>query len=279
VAQALSSPKIAGSKPMTETKKGQIESAKVVVLTVFQDFWFCIPDYQRSYVWGKDEISELIDDVKYASEHSPTSQYFLGSMVLHRDTGTPSFQEQDLNFTVHNVLDGREWAKFWEATENEFEADEFDRFLSFVRTIYVKDKAREGLLKEFDERVYKPGLLQLGTSTFQAVQIYKTAYDEAVLLNPSPRGSGNQDYQNLIIVMRRAIPSKDWIPPVLAWYKKFKTVDLLTFLRRLNNKFSADWIYQLTPTLRIKNMNDVLTAIDKAEKTRQCVGRGWHFRL
>jgi uncharacterized protein with ParB-like and HNH nuclease domain len=66
---------------MTDQKKGQIESAKVVILTVFRDFWFCIPDYQRSYVWGADEISELISDVNYASEHSPAGQYFLRSMV------------------------------------------------------------------------------------------------------------------------------------------------------------------------------------------------------
>jgi hypothetical protein len=88
---------------------------------------------------------------------------------------------------------------------------------------------------------------------------------------------GNQDYQNLIIVMRRTVPSKDWIPPVLAWYKKFKTVDLLTFLKRLNNKFSADWISQLTPTLRIKNMNDVLTAIDKAEKSASVLAEAGIF--
>ena len=29
-----------------------------------------------------------------------------------------------------------------------------DRFLSLVRTVYVKDKAREGLFKELDERIY-----------------------------------------------------------------------------------------------------------------------------
>ena len=48
---------------MSSSKKGQIESAKIVVGDVFSRFWFRIPDYQRAYVWGKDEISELIDDV------------------------------------------------------------------------------------------------------------------------------------------------------------------------------------------------------------------------
>ena len=81
---------------MSSSKKGQIESAKIVIGEVFSRFWFRIPDYQRAYVWGKDEISELIDDVNYASEHNPEGQYFLGSMVLRKATRTAdgvSFEE------------------------------------------------------------------------------------------------------------------------------------------------------------------------------------------
>ena len=84
---------------MSSSKKGQIESAKIVVGDVFSRFWFRIPDYQRAYVWGKDEISELIDDVNYASEHNPEGQYFLGSMVLRKATRTTdgvSFEEYEL---------------------------------------------------------------------------------------------------------------------------------------------------------------------------------------
>lgn len=304
---------------MNNHKKGQIESAKVVVREVFSNFWFSIPAYQRSYVWGKDEISELIDDVNYASQHSPDGQYFLGSMVLQKDSVDEHAGGQQVTYDVHHLLDGQQrlttlflmtavirdltgeeklrkkccemlfqeenswdntpgrnrivyqirdnvgefikhfvkpdggtlladelgayerennlslsnmarairfmrerfmgwqpeefgrftkylfnnalfiyvatedlddafrlftilndrgiplsnsdilkarnlgevkdpkenakWAAFWEDIEGELGRDEFDRFLSFVRTIYVKDKAREGLLKEFDEHI------------------------------------------------------------------------------------------------------------------------------
>jgi hypothetical protein len=78
--------------------------------------------------------------------------------------------------------DRGKWAEYWEEVEGEMGRDEFDRFLSLVRTIYVKDKAREGLLKEFDERIYgaKPPLLALGSDTFEAVKASKNAYDEAI---------------------------------------------------------------------------------------------------
>lgn len=416
---------------MSTGKKGQIDSAKIVIGEVFSRFWFRIPDYQRAYVWGKDEISELIDDVNYASEHNLDGQYFLGSMVLRKATRTSdgvSFEEYELldgqqrlttlmlmlacirdrvtddklkgacremlfqeenkwkkipgrnrivydirdnvgNFieryvkadngsfsadlrgiaacknlslanmaagmqTIHGgfddsrrfptegdfdrfvgyllnnalfiyvatedlddafrlftILNDRgiplsnsdilkaknlgavtkesersKWAEYWEEVEGEMGRDEFDRFLSLVRTIYVKDKAREGLLKEFDERIYgtKPPLLALGSESFEAVKAYKDAFDEAIQLDGLPIGMGNA-YRNRINVMRRGLPSTDWIPPVLAWYRKFKAEKLLDLIERIDNKFSADWIVQLTPTQRISNMNEVLKVIEAAE--------------
>lgn len=412
------------------SKKGQIYSAKVVIQEVFSRFWFRIPDYQRAYVWGKDEISELIDDVNYASKHSSDRQYFLGSMVLRKATRS----EDGVSFEEHELLDGQQrlttlmltlacirdrvtdpdlrsacqemlyqkenkwknipgrnrlvydirdsvggfieryvkaddgtrsadlegiaagknlslanmavglrtihvcfddekrfakatdfdrfvvyllnnalfiyvatedlddafrlftilndrgiplsnsdilkaknlgaihkdgertkWADYWEEIEGEMGRDEFDRFLSLVRTIYVKDKAREGLLKEFDERIYgaEPPLLVLGTQTFEAVKVYKDAFDEVIKFDGLPVVLGNR-YRNRINVMRRGLPATDWIPPVLAWYCKFKTQDLMNLVERVDNKFSADWIVQLTPTQRISNMNKLLKAIEAA---------------
>ena len=415
---------------MSAGKKGQIDSDKVFVGEVFSRFWFRIPDYQRAYVWGKDEISELIDDVNYASEHNPEGQYFLGSMVLRTATRTTDgvsfaecelldgqqrlttlmlllacirdrvtdeklkgacremlFQEENkwkkipgrsrivydirdnvgdfieryikaddgsrsvdlagiastknlslanmaagmqtihasfadaqrfpaagdfdrfVGYLLNNALfiyvatedlddafrlftilndrgiplsnsdilkaknlgattgekDRSKWAEYWEEIEGEMGRDEFDRFLSLVRTIYVKDKAREGLLKEFDERIYgaKPPLLSLGSDTFEAVKAYKDAFDEAIQFDGLPASLGNA-YRNRINVMRRGLPATDWIPPVLAWYRKFKAQKLLDLIEHIDNKFSADWIVQLTPTQRISNMNDVLKAIEAA---------------
>jgi hypothetical protein len=56
---------------------------------------------------------------------------------------------------------------------------------------------------------------------------------------------------------------------VLAWYRKFKAEQLLDLIDLIDNKFSADWIVQLTPTQRISNMNDVLKAIDAASSPKE----------
>lgn len=75
-----------------------IESDKLFVKDVFSK-WFRIPEYQRPYVWGKDQITELLDDVMQAQDSNPDSQYFLGSLVLKRNSkanGGTKYEEYDL---------------------------------------------------------------------------------------------------------------------------------------------------------------------------------------
>jgi len=37
-------------------KKGEIFSGKGFIKEVFEK-WFCIPEYQRPYVWGEDQVT------------------------------------------------------------------------------------------------------------------------------------------------------------------------------------------------------------------------------
>ena len=83
----------------------QIASDKITIKDVFgEDMWFCIPDYQRPYVWGEDQISSLLDDVSHSAINTPDSQYFLGSLVLHCEPK----KIKDTNYQENSVLDGQQ---------------------------------------------------------------------------------------------------------------------------------------------------------------------------
>ena len=76
----------------------KIESDKLFVKDVFQK-WYRIPEYQRPFVWGADQVIELLDDVYRARQSNPESQYFLGSMVLKKSdkqVGATKYEEYDL---------------------------------------------------------------------------------------------------------------------------------------------------------------------------------------
>jgi uncharacterized protein with ParB-like and HNH nuclease domain len=415
-----------------KSQKGKIESNKVLLKNLFSDFWFCIPEYQRSYVWTQDEVSELINDITYACNNHPADEYFLGSLVLQKKTVSSRNDGNEFDYTEYDLLDGQQrltttlmllavlrdattkaglkgnckkyiyqeedeyeeiperlriiykirdavgkfvqvhikedggtlreeeleefsevknvsisnmakailymtehfsqlseeeidrFAKFlfnnvlliyvssedledafrlftilndrglpltnsdilkawnlgavksetesekyaimWEELEGSFGRDEFERLLSIIRTIYVKDKARENILKEFEEKIYKatPPLLSKGKETFEAIKEYAEIYNELVYFEDIPKTISNR-FKNLIQIMKAGLPSNDWIPALLSFYKKFGATKLLEFTILLENKFSADWMLQQTPTTRIVNMSTILKLIEKAK--------------
>ena len=82
----------------------QIDSDKILIKDVIQR-WFRVPEYQRPYVWEKEHVANLLDDIASARMSNPTSQYFLGSIVFQTqdrlDSGGHGYKE-------HDLLDGQQ---------------------------------------------------------------------------------------------------------------------------------------------------------------------------
>ncbi len=394
---------------------GRIDAAKAEFKKIFsEDFWFCIPEYQRSYVWKSDNITELVEDLSYACENKSDNDYFLGSLVLKRIVGSDFpeyevldgqqrlttffimmavlrdlidqnkfkatiqekiYQEEDVlegipermrltykirdnvcefinkyiieqdgtskteelvqwskndnvslshmanailvlrellsqkedlvlfvkfvfnnamfiyvstgnaedafrMFTILNdrgipltsadilksqnigELSGereiRKYASVWEEIEGKH-GDGFDRFLQFIRTILVKEKARSNLLEEFSEKVYKPGRLEKGKESFDIIMKYNEIYESIIDLQDV---SLSNEFKNLVAIMKIGLRSEDWIPPLMHYFKKFEYYRLEEFLKKLEYKFSGDWICAVTPTKRLDAMNAIIKGID-----------------
>jgi len=413
-----------------------IDSDKLYVRQIFSN-WFRIPEYQRPYVWEKDQVEELLSDVMDAQEKNPDSDYFLGSMVLCKkesssndtkfeecdlldgqqrvstlfliisvirdlsqnkqlsDTcqgfiyqeenifdGTPERirivfdireqvrdfvneyvrdekstdkpeiksiaedKNQDISirnmanailvikdffkenshedffrfllqrvlliyvsageledafrlFTVMNsrgvklrnsdilkasnlslIKDSKKlvgYAEKWEEIENYF-GEDFDNFLSHLRTILVKQKATVSLLKEFEDNIYHPRiydrntkeynksepLLKKGEETFDLIIRYKKHYE--YLFEEDHFGiKGDYELYNLLLVMRKGFEADLWIAPLLRYYDKYKNNNLISFVKALENKFAHDWITGLFPTSRIERNNAIIQSIDDSK--------------
>ena len=417
----------------------QIESNKLFIKDVFTK-WYRIPEYQRPYVWGHDQVRELLDDIYRARQSNPNSQYFLGSMVLKKsdkhdkdtkyeeydlldgqqrlttlflitavvrdltpksdtarhttcrdsiykmanpddnipersrivfdirddvkdfvdkyvkpDLGTQKIddlnhlsQKKDADISVRNmanailtiqsffangnfldeffpffrsnvlmiyvateeledafhlftVMNNRgiklrnsdilkaenlskiaddstrnNYAKKWESIEERF-AEDFDNFLSHLRTILVKQKAGYNLLKEYEENIYapkefdrnsktytlKPALLTKGKPTFDFIDRYYNHYirlfdDDNYTL------TGSFEFCNQLTLMRTGFEADFWVAPLLRYYDKYNTNELLKFLYLLDAKFSSDWIIGFTPTERIERVNAIIKEIETA---------------
>ena len=414
----------------------EIKSEKILVKEIFSNMWFCIPNYQRPYIWSSDEINDLLDDLTFAHHEKPKHEYFLGSFVFQNRKAEGEFEENDLldgqqrmttmlmlfacirdlsdndkakracqkaifqegdefanvpertritfairetvqhfinefisadggtnrekelkslakkspatsvknmanavlkirgffndpendikpdallKFLLNQVLliyvstedlddafrlfmimndrgvplrnsdilkstnlgalatvkEKEKFSKMWEEAENLL-GDEFDRFLNYLRAILVKEKARLNLLQEYEDKIYapkekdkatgkkKPALLAKGKETFEFIERHLENYN-ALLKTKNYDETGNSfRFFNLLHVMLNGLPSTDWIPPLLAFYDRFKYEQIVAFLAKLDNKFSADWIGGETPTVRIAHMNQVISVVEQA---------------
>lgn len=170
------------------------------------------------------------------------------------------------------------YAIFWEELEGELQED-FDQFLSYIRTILVKEKARLSLLKEFEINIYNPKeyiretkqsipktpLLSKGIDTFEYIKRYKRHYD--FLFNNANSSLGSTfEFENLIALLQDNSIADIWIPPLLSYRDSFGDSEIFEFLKKLDNKFSADLIAGESPTTRIESMNNIIKEIEIVKK-------------
>jgi hypothetical protein len=85
--------------------KDHIESGKILIKDAFAR-WYRVPEYQRPYVWGVDQVSDLLEDVSYALSTKQEGEYFLGSIVLQTHKAGGDFSSD--SYDEHDLLDGQQ---------------------------------------------------------------------------------------------------------------------------------------------------------------------------
>jgi uncharacterized protein with ParB-like and HNH nuclease domain len=67
--------------------------------------FFNIPEYQRPYVWGEEQIAALLDDVSKAMENDSNKEYFLGCMIWNTRKDKSS---KSVEYEYQDILDGQQ---------------------------------------------------------------------------------------------------------------------------------------------------------------------------
>ncbi|MGT0060984.1 DUF262 domain-containing protein [Helicobacter pylori] len=62
--------------------KVEVELKKLHQILVDSEFFYQVPDYQRPYVWDKDHLGALIDDLVGSYTNNREDEYFCGSIVI-----------------------------------------------------------------------------------------------------------------------------------------------------------------------------------------------------
>lgn len=173
------------------------------------------------------------------------------------------------------------YATKWEEMEDYF-GEQFDGFLGLIRMILSKKKQDQNLLKEF-EIIFQNRKCQKGEAFFDLVYdyygIYKTIFEHDGVI--AAECSSNSDYSliNRIYMMEKGLKLDYWKAPLMLYYKKFNTLNMKEFVRRVDNKISSDWILSLTPTVRIGNVIKILEMIDSSADPKTILSAIDCFRI
>jgi uncharacterized protein with ParB-like and HNH nuclease domain len=170
----------------------QIESNKLLIKELFER-WYKIPNYQRPYVWGKDQISDLLDDITFARNQNDKAEYFLGSTVFQ------TRKDENGEYIEDDVLDGQQrlttlfliTATIRDLTENTIlkdtcdkiiyqNANEFDGTPERIRIIFdIRDE-----VKQFVNTFIK---IKGGTSDISKLKLKKDSTEDLLIYSPSVR--------------------------------------------------------------------------------------------
>lgn len=176
---------------------------------------------------------------------------------------------------IENEEERKKYATIWRDVENRIGREEFINVISYIRMIKRKEKAKLGIYEEY-RKLFKDGTLERGTKFINYINEIVEIYDQKVL-NPEIRSKneeGKNRYKVIVNLMHDYLPFSDWIPPLIAFYYKFKTdEELIDFLLKLEKKFVTEWIAGFTPTERITASGNLINLIEKASKPEEVMDK------
>ena len=155
-----------------------------------------------------------------------------------------------------------EYSKNWEYLEEKYHKG-FDRFLSFVRTILLKNKPASNLLDEYEKNIYQKNILKKGKNTIYFLIELDEIYDKIIDLNDE---NLSNEYKNLVTIMKIGLHSDEWIPAVMSYFLKFEYYNLDKFIKKLEYKFVGDLMSNVYPSKRRENLNNIIKTIEIVNK-------------
>ena len=155
-----------------------------------------------------------------------------------------------------------EYSKNWEYLEEKYHKG-FDRFLSLVRTIHLKNKPASNLLDEYEKNIYQKNILKKGKNTIDFLIELDEIYDKIIDLNDE---NLSNEYKNLVTIMKIGLHSDEWIPAVMSYFLKFEYYNLDKFIKKLEYKFVGDLMSNVSPSKRRENLNNIIKTIEIVNK-------------
>lgn len=202
--------------------------------------------------------------------HTLSSAFRLFNVVNARGmplTNADLLKSENLGVIPSGEMD--KYTKTWEAIEEDHGSETLDALISFLRTMYLKEKARKSIYEEFEETIFKRKPNLRGKDFIDKLQKIAEIYREKIVDASVKTGKTEEEirFHNLMVLMREFLPFNDWMAAVLAFREKFIGDDqLVEFVSKLERKIAIDWITGLTLSQRLGQVYRVINLIEAKSK-------------
>ena len=171
-----------------------------------------------------------------------------------------------------------QYANIWRDIENNLGRVELENLIAFIRTIQLKERAKKSIYDEYRREIFEKERLKKGIEFIYYVKEIADIYTDKILEGKITLGDASKEneYKNIIYLLRGFIPFSDWIPPLISFYHKFRMDEhldehLLDFTLRLEKKVIIEWVSGFSPTERITSLNRAIKLVDKEKEPQKVV--------
>jgi len=173
-----------------------------------------------------------------------------------------------------------QYSNVWREIENKIGRDELEDLIAIIRTILLKEKAKVNIYEEYRKLIFDKHVKK-GKEFIDYLKEMSDIYSDKVLdADIGDTNSRKNEYKNILIMMEKNVPFIDWVPPILAFYKKFKAdKQMLDFLLRLEKKVVIEWMAGFSTTERTTSLNRLLKLISEEDDAQKVIDRLLYYKV
>jgi uncharacterized protein with ParB-like and HNH nuclease domain len=167
-----------------------------------------------------------------------------------------------------------QYAEIWRDIEDNLGREELENVIAFIRTMQIKEKAKLSIYEEYRREIFGKGYLRKGVEFIDYVKEVAEIYTEKILEGEINLGkiSKDNDYKNTITLLRTFVTFSDWIPPLIAFSRKFRVDEhLFNFILKLEKKAIIEWVMGFSSTERITSLNRIIKLIENENEPQTIV--------
>lgn len=155
----------------------------------------------------------------------------------------------------------------WEDWEKNLGGETFEQIIFLLRFMLIGEKPQNDLLVEFEEKIFKKGIVAKGEKFIDLVCEYASMYSDIF-----------EDYtffdshaskvriNSLLYIMDTEFKSNEWKAVLLLYLKKFKQKNIESFLSKLEMKYLEGWLSGSSKDIRIVGFGNIIKVINTAKK-------------